>query len=46
MMGPSWIPEKILFSPMMSKFHYFWDVITKATDCGILIARKKPLKTE
>jgi len=46
MMGPNWIPEKILFSPMSSKFHYFWSMISKATQNGILIVRKKPLKNE
>jgi len=44
LLGPNWMPEKVLFSPVASKFFYFWDLITKATQSGSLIARRKPAK--
>lgn len=42
LMGPNWVPERVLFSPMADKFHYGWDLIKKATGSGILIVRRKP----
>lgn len=44
LLGPNWMPEKVLFSPVASKFFYFWDLISKATQSGTLIARRKPAK--
>jgi hypothetical protein len=44
MMGPEWIPERVLFSPVAEKFQQNWDLIQKATTLGTLIVRKKPTK--